>query len=134
MKGKSKHPGRGGARHGVKNATSMGRTSHFSSNTTRVDFEAINRAALRLLPTLLARWLPNGRRVSREYIALNPKRLDRHLGSFKIVVAGPRIGMWADFATGDTGGDVISLAAYLFGLSQTAAARRIADMLGGRHD
>ena len=38
--------------------------------------------------------------------------------------------MWADFATGDKGGDVISLAAFLFGLSQAEAARRIAGMLG----
>jgi hypothetical protein len=39
-------------------------------------------------------------------------------------------GRWTDFATGDTGGDPVSLAAYLFDLSQLDAARRLAAMLG----
>ena len=39
-------------------------------------------------------------------------------------------GRWADFATGDKGGDAVSLAAYLFGLRQSDAARRLADALG----
>ena len=38
--------------------------------------------------------------------AFNPRRADRHLGSFQINV---RTGKWADFATGDRGGDLISL-------------------------
>jgi hypothetical protein len=130
MKQKKESPGRGGARHGAGNATSKTRISRFSSNTKRVDFEAINRAALPVLPILLARWLPSGRSIGREYVALNPKRADQHLGSFKISIYGPRAGKWADFATGDKGGDAISLAAYLFGLSQVGAARRIANMLG----
>jgi hypothetical protein len=46
------------------------------------------------------------------------------------VISGRRIGMWADFSTGDEGGDVISLAAYLFELSQAEAARMIAHTLG----
>jgi tRNA(Glu) U13 pseudouridine synthase TruD len=92
-----------------------------------VDFDAINRAALPVLATLLDRWMPGGRREGREYIARNPKRLDRRPGSFRVNM---RTGRWADFATGDAGGDVISLAAYLHDLSQAEAARRIADMLG----
>jgi hypothetical protein len=39
-------------------------------------------------------------------------------------------GKWADFATGDKGGDPIALAAYLSGLSQVEAARELATMLG----
>jgi hypothetical protein len=134
MQHKIKHPARGGARREVRNTTSKARISRSFSSTTRVDFETINRAALLVLPSLLARWLPNGRRVGREYLAPNPKRDDRRLGSFKIVHAGPRVGVWADFATGHKGRDVISLAAYLFGLSQTEAARRIANMLGCHYD
>ena len=38
----------------------------------------------------------------------------------------------SDHATGDRGGDPVSLAAYLFGLTQTEAARRLAAMLGVR--
>ena len=38
----------------------------------RLDFAAVNAAALRELPTLLARWLPDGRVNGREYEARNP--------------------------------------------------------------
>jgi hypothetical protein len=130
MTDKMKHPGRGGARRGVTNATSRARISRSSPSTKPIAFKAINNAALPVLPIILARWLPNGKRVGREYVALNPRRADQHIGSFKIAVAGPRIGMWADFATGDKGGDVISLAAYLFELAQRDAAQKIAGMLG----
>lgn len=41
-------------------------------------------------------------------------------------------GRWADFATDDKGGDVVSLAAYLAGTGQADAARNLADMLGVR--
>jgi hypothetical protein len=90
-------------------------------------FDAVNAAALRVLPALLARWLPHGRREGHEWVALNPKRNDRTLGSFKINL---KTGRWADFATGDRGGDPVSLAAYLFGLRQSEAMRRLADALG----
>ena len=43
----------------------------------RLDFDAINRAALAVLPTLLRRWLPDGRVDGSEFIALNPRRPDR---------------------------------------------------------
>jgi hypothetical protein len=93
----------------------------------RIDFAGINRAALAALPSLLVQWLPNGRREGREYIALNPRRVDRHLGSFRINM---RTGQWADFAVGDRGGDPISLAAYLASISQLEAAERLAEMFG----
>ena len=83
-------------------------------------------AALPALPALVARWLPNGQHHGREYVALNPNRADRRPGSFRI---NTRTGPWADFATGDRGGDPVSLAAYLFNLSQADAARRLANML-----
>jgi hypothetical protein len=60
-------------------------------------------------------------------VALNPKRADRHLGSFKINRFNCR---WADFATGDKGGDPISLVAYLAGVSHIEAAHLLAQMLG----
>jgi hypothetical protein len=93
----------------------------------RINFERINRAAMAVLPSLLARWLPSGRVHGHEYIALNPKRADRQLGSFSINLHS---GKWADFATGDRGGDPISLAAYLGDLGQIEAAKRLAAMLG----
>ncbi len=93
----------------------------------RVDFAAVNAAALPALSALLARWLPEGRMEGHEYVARNPRRADRHPGSFKVNL---RTGRWADFATGDRGGDPVSLAAYLFGLPQIEAARRMAYALG----
>jgi hypothetical protein len=102
-----------------------------ANDSRRIDFDAINRAALADLPALLRRWLPDGRIVGAEYIARNPRRQDRKPGSFKINI---RTGRWADFSTGDKGGDVISLAAYLFGQGQAEAAWSLAEMLGVGHD
>jgi hypothetical protein len=95
----------------------------------RLDFAAINAAARSEVVTLLARWLPDGRVNGREYEARNPRRGDRHPGSFRVNL---RTGKWADFAVGASGGDPVSFVAYLFALSQTDAARRLADMLGVR--
>jgi hypothetical protein len=76
---------------------------------------------------LLTQWLPGGRREGGEYVAINPMRHDRHPGSFRINM---RTGRWADFATGDRGGDPVSLAAYLSNLKQCEAAEKLAGMLG----
>jgi hypothetical protein len=43
------------------------------------------------------RLLPRGKTVGREIVALNPRRADRNLGSFKI---NRYNGRWCDFATG----------------------------------
>jgi hypothetical protein len=91
------------------------------------EFRAIGSAALRYVPLIVLRWLPDGRREGQEWVACNPTRTDRHLGSFKVNL---RTGKWADFATGDKGADVISFAAYLHDLSQPEAGRKISDMLG----
>src|SRR5687768_5503279 len=93
----------------------------------RIDFHKIGAAALPRLPVLVSRWLPGGCRKGSEWVCRNPVRTDRRPGSFKVNL---RTGRWADFATGDRGGDVISLAAYLHGLSQADAARKLAAMLG----
>jgi hypothetical protein len=93
----------------------------------RPDFTAVNYAAMAVLPGLLRRWLPDGRTKGNEYVARNPRRSDRHHGSFKINL---RTGRWADFACDARGGDPISLSAYLSRLSQTEAALRLATTLG----
>jgi hypothetical protein len=92
-----------------------------------IDFVELNRVALAAFPAVLARVLPDGKRVGAELVALNPRRGDRHLGSFKI---NRYNGRWADFATGDQGGDPVSLVAYLANVSQVEAARLLARMLG----
>jgi hypothetical protein len=97
------------------------------ARTNAIDFARVNMAALAVPPSLLARWVLGGRPEGREYVAHNPRRADRTAGSFRISMT---TGRWTDFATGDTGGDPVSLAAYLFDLSQLDAARRLAAMLG----
>ena len=92
-----------------------------------LNFATINSVALSALPVLCVRWIPGGKRIGREYVAKNPTRADRRAGSFKVNL---QTGRWADFATGDKGGDAVSLAAYLFGLRQSEAARRLAGALG----
>lgn len=96
---------------------------------SHIDFAAVNAAALSALPLLVRRWLPDGRVLGREYVARNPRRSDRKPGSFKINLHS---GKWADFASGDAGGDPVSLAAYLAGTGQADAARSLAEMLGLR--
>jgi hypothetical protein len=96
-------------------------------NGCGIDFAAVSAAALPILPSLVVRWLPCGRREGAEYVALNPTRADRHLGSFRVNL---RTGRWADFATGDGGGDAVSLVAYLSDVTQAEAAARLAGMLG----
>lgn len=117
--------GRNG-RSGIRNRS--GNASDFAADRRHIDFAAVNAVALERLPALAARWLPDGRRVGREWVALNPRRDDRSPGSFRINL---QTGRWADFATDDArGGDPVSLAAYLSGASQSEAARSLAAMLG----
>ncbi len=70
---------------------------------------------------------PHGKREGHEWVALNPTRPDTGLGSFKINL---RSGKWADFATGDRGGDLISLWAYIKDCSQGEALVHIQTWLG----
>jgi hypothetical protein len=93
----------------------------------RLDFDLINSAALPRLPILLARWCPGGTIRGVEYVARNPRRNDRHPGSFSVNM---RSGAWADFSSGDRGRGAISLASYLANIAPYDAATRLAEMLG----
>jgi hypothetical protein len=92
-------------------------------------FKEISGAALLAGPALIRRWLPEGRRQGTEWVARNPRRQDCAIGTFKVNL---RTGKWADFATGDKGGDAISLAAFRWDVSQGEAARRLARELERR--
>ncbi len=94
----------------------------------RPDFAAVNRAALARLPDVLARLLPGGRAVGAEWHAGS---LRGEAGnSLRVRLRGDRAGRWCDFATGDKGGDPVSLAAAVARVPQGEAARRLARMLG----
>src|SRR3990167_6718775 len=84
-------------------------------------------AALGSIDAVLNRWLPGGNRKAHEYVVRNPMRTDDKLGSFSINTA---TGAWSDFATGDKGGDLVALVAYLESVKQGEAAKRLAEFLG----
>ncbi len=104
------------------------RDAHFSKAFQQPDYREIAERALLSAEILVPSWLPDGRRRGNEWVALNPTRADRRLGSFSINL---RTGRWADFAIGDSGGDLISLRAYLDGSTQRQAALALLQELGG---
>lgn len=92
-------------------------------------FKLVNEAASGQIRPLAERWLGTTRLSGDNLLALNPTRHDRNIGSFSINV---RSGVWSDFATGDSGGDIVSFYAYLHNLTQIEGARELADLLGVR--
>ena len=96
------------------------------ANYTRyLPFEEVNRVVL--ANRSYEQWVPGGRFQGHEYVALNPTRQDKNLGSFKI---NTETGEWADWATGAKGTDAISYYAHLNGLEQGEACRKLAKELG----
>lgn len=93
---------------------------------TNIDFKRVADCALGSINSVLARWLPGGKKQGSEWVALNPTRADKTAGSFSVNLAS---GKWSDFASGDRGGDLVSLVAYLEGVSQPEAAKIITDFL-----
>ncbi|MDB5452421.1 MAG: hypothetical protein JWO33_999 [Caulobacteraceae bacterium] len=101
-----------------------------ASSTSRfrlVDFARVADAALRASAAVVDGLLPEGHRQGAEWVARNPRRPDQRAGSFKVNL---NTGKWSDFATGDKGGDLISLAAFVTDLPQREAAIRLAESLG----
>lgn len=82
-------------------------------------------AVLAVLPILIQQWLPRGEQRGDIYVALNPRRKDRNLGSFQI---NTLTGHWDDHAVPIGGGNPVSLYAYLFsGDDRRAAFKKLAD-------
>lgn len=105
----------------------MKKFRHMSrSNLKMINFSEVNSLAMSCVIELLEQWLPDGKIRGREYLSKNPKRFDKCLGSFSVNIT---TGQWCDFATGDKGGDIISLAAFLSDKSQSDAARSLVKML-----
>jgi predicted P-loop ATPase len=92
-----------------------------------IDIAQVAREALAAADRLVPDWLPDGRRSGHEWQARNPLRSDRSIGSFSVNLT---TGAWADFASGDKGGDLVSLYAYLHGMKQGDAAREVARSIG----
>jgi len=97
-------------------------------NQAKIDFKHLNRQLTPYALQVLRQLLPEGTLENHEYVSLNPTRPDKNPGSFRINIF---TGKWADFATGDKGGDFISFFAYVKGVSQTEAALAIQAMVRG---
>lgn len=92
------------------------------------DISTVAAHALRSIDSVLLRLLPDGKREGSEYKARNPTRADNKAGSFSVSL---NTGAWGDFATGDKGGDLVSLWAYLHSCkNQGEAAQQLGAFLG----
>ncbi|MDP3406598.1 MAG: hypothetical protein Q8S03_18055 [Brevundimonas sp.] len=93
----------------------------------RIDFAKVNAVAQSNSDAVVRALLPDGRREGAEWVARNPVRSDHRPGSFKVNLT---TGKWADFSSGDRGGDLVSLVALIAALPQREAAIRLAETLG----
>jgi putative DNA primase/helicase len=90
----------------------------------KIDFDAINAAALGCLESLLHSWFPAGRRNGAEF---KIGGLDGSPG--RSLSVNLRTGVWSDFAAGVGGSDPVSLLAAVRGCEQGAAAKELAEVL-----
>lgn len=91
------------------------------------NIKQIAQAALTSIDSVLNHWCAGGKRQGHEYVTLNPTRSDSKLGSFSVNLT---TGAWGDFALDDKGGDLVALVAYIDGVKQGEAAKRLAQFLG----
>lgn len=90
------------------------------------DYGKIAAAALGYFDQIMTLLALSGKRQGAEFLPLNPLRADSRPGSFSI---NTETGAWADFAADVKGRDLISLAAYIRGVSNSAAALWLAEAL-----
>jgi hypothetical protein len=76
--------------------------------------EAHNLLKLQGYKSYIQKLLPKGKWRGREWVALNPTRNDKNLGSFSVNCLN---GRWKDFAVNKGGNDLIGLTAYIKGIS-----------------
>ena len=85
-----------------------------------IDFDAINARLLADYLGTLKQWLPNGKKIGPNWCVGSLAGEEGE--SLKIHA---RKGIWSDFATGDKGGDPVSLYAAIHGIGQGEAAKRL---------
>lgn len=92
-----------------------------------VDFKLNNSILRPFAFSVVRKLLPKGKIQGHEYVALNPTRHDRNLGSFRINLITLK---WADFATNDKGGDLVSLWSYICKTSPEEAEKELLKIIG----
>jgi putative DNA primase/helicase len=90
-----------------------------------IDFAGLNEVLLRTAQTYCDRWLPGGKKVVNEWVCA-----DLSGGEGRSCSVNLKNGRWSDFASGDTGGDLISLYAAVNGINNGQAAARLMEELG----
>ena len=98
----------------------------YCAKTTPSISPPLTPVAIGYLPSLVRVWCPQGRMCGHEWQAFNPTRHDKRPGSFCI---NAHTGKWADFATGDRGGDPV-LGRFRVRYAQVEAGRTLATTLG----
>jgi hypothetical protein len=96
------------------------------ASSDRVEFADVKAATLRSLDFIIPNLLPGGKRQGDEWVVRNPTRNDNKARSFSINM---RTGVWSDFATGESGGDMIDLYRYINGCTNLEAMKALAGML-----
>ncbi|GHU24037.1 hypothetical protein FACS189472_17050 [Alphaproteobacteria bacterium] len=86
------------------------------------DFRRIKEAYRQNPLSTLKQLIPNGKVEGNDYVAKNPQRNDRKAGSFRIDIA---TGRFYDFATGDRGGGIIDLVAFIWNCNIATAAKKL---------
>lgn len=94
------------------------------NNIYQLDFNDINLQAQTNIGNFLYSWLPGGDLHGDDYCPLNPTRIDKHKGSFRINM---KTAQWHDFATGEKGQGLISLYAYIKNITFLESAKFIAE-------
>ena len=87
-----------------------------------VNFQELKQQYSQCPMDILKRLLGNGKIEGGDYVALNPRRIDKKAGSFKIDIAS---GKFHDFATGDRGGSIIDLVAFVYDCDLLTAAQKL---------
>lgn len=93
-------------------------------NRYNLDFRAINAACRPYIEQIARELFPDGKQEGRYWVPRNHTRYDENRGSLKIDLES---GTWKDYATNDSGGDIISLAAYAHNNRQSDAARWVSE-------
>lgn len=88
----------------------------------KLDFNALAQRLLLGSETLVPQWLPGGRRRGHEWVCGDLGGSEGDSCSVNLLS-----GRWADFATGDKGGDLISLYAAIHEISMGDAYRELSD-------
>ena len=87
-----------------------------------VNFQELKQQYSKCPIEILKRLVGKGKIEGSDYVALNPRRSDKKAGSFRIDIAS---GKFHDFATGDRGGGIIDLAAFVYDCDLLTAAQKL---------